>query len=77
MQRLADYRETWGVDFKQLLERAGAVGVFARLVSGVPAPITPIEEGEQIRELREPWDASLQFGHAEGTSACTARRRAW
>jgi glyoxylase-like metal-dependent hydrolase (beta-lactamase superfamily II) len=64
--RLADYRATWGVDFKQLLERAGAVGVFARLVSGVPAPSAPIEEGEQIGELREPWQASLHFGHAEG-----------
>ncbi len=27
---------------------------------------TPITEGERIAELRDPWQASLHFGHAEG-----------
>ena len=63
---LAEYRDTWGVDFEELLARAKAVGVFAKLTSGLPAQATPITEGERIAELRDPWSASLHFGHAEG-----------
>ncbi len=63
---LAEYRDAWGVDFEELLARAKAAGVFARLTSGLPAAGTPITAGERIAELRDPWQASLHFGHAEG-----------
>jgi glyoxylase-like metal-dependent hydrolase (beta-lactamase superfamily II) len=63
---LAEYRDTWGVDFAELLARAKAAGVFARLTTGLPAEGTPIAEGERLAELRDPWQASLHFGHAEG-----------
>jgi len=64
--RLAEYRETWGIDFESLLVRARAAGVFDRLVSGMPAPSADIADEERIAELRDPWRASLHFGHAEG-----------
>ncbi len=63
---LAEYRDTWGVDFEVLLTRARAAGVYDRLVSGMPAPTSFITEGERIAELRDPWHASLHHGHAEG-----------
>jgi glyoxylase-like metal-dependent hydrolase (beta-lactamase superfamily II) len=63
---LAEYRDTWGVDFEVLLTRARAAGVYEKLVSGMPAPTAFITEGERIAELRDPWNASLHFGHAEG-----------
>jgi glyoxylase-like metal-dependent hydrolase (beta-lactamase superfamily II) len=63
---LAEYRSTWGVDFTALVERAGARGAFQRLVSGLPEPSAPIVAGECPAELRDPWRASLHFGHAEG-----------
>jgi glyoxylase-like metal-dependent hydrolase (beta-lactamase superfamily II) len=65
-ERLAEYREAWGVDFAALLTRARAAGVFERLVSGMPKDAPAIREGERIGELRDPWQASLHFGHAEG-----------
>lgn len=61
-----EYRRTWGVDFEALLIRAQAAGVFGKLTSGMPPEGRPIEDGERIRELRDPWHASLHFGHAEG-----------
>jgi glyoxylase-like metal-dependent hydrolase (beta-lactamase superfamily II) len=63
---LAEYRDTWGVDFAALLSRARGAGVFERLVSGMPEEAPAIYEGEHIEELRDPWQASLHFGHAEG-----------
>lgn len=63
---LDEYRRTWGVDFEALLIQARAAGVFDKLVSGIPAPTDFIREGERIGELRDPWVASLHFGHAEG-----------
>ena len=63
---LAEYRDTWGVDFDALLTRARAAGVFDKLVSGIPAQTCFITEGERIAELRDPWYASVHFGHAEG-----------
>lgn len=63
---LAEYRDTWGVDFGALLHRARAAGVFEKLTSGMPEPGAPILEGERIAELRDPWIASVHFGHAEG-----------
>ena len=63
---LSEYRNTWGVDFEELLARAKAAGVFEKLTTGLPAAGTPIAEGERIAELRDPWQASLHFGHAEG-----------
>jgi glyoxylase-like metal-dependent hydrolase (beta-lactamase superfamily II) len=65
-ERLAEYHEAWGVDFAALLTRARAVGVFEKLVSGMPKDAPAICEGERIGELRDPWQASLHFGHAEG-----------
>ena len=65
-EALAEYRDTWGVDFEVLLTRARAAGVYDRLVSGMPAPTSFITEGERIAELRDPWHASLHHGHAEG-----------
>jgi glyoxylase-like metal-dependent hydrolase (beta-lactamase superfamily II) len=63
---LAEYRRMWGVDFEELLARAKAAGVFEKLNTGLPAQSAPITEGERIVELRDPWQASLHFGHAEG-----------
>ena len=63
---LAEYRQTWGVDFAALLTRARAAGVFEKLVTGVPAATDFIREGECVGELRDPWQASLHDGHAEG-----------
>jgi glyoxylase-like metal-dependent hydrolase (beta-lactamase superfamily II) len=63
---LTEYRREWGVDFAALLERARAAGVFGKLISGIPPQAPPVVEGERIAELREPWQASLHFGHAEG-----------
>jgi glyoxylase-like metal-dependent hydrolase (beta-lactamase superfamily II) len=63
---LVEYRQTWGVNFAELVARAGAVGVYERLVSGLPEASAPIGEGERIDELRDPWCATLHFGHAEG-----------
>lgn len=65
-ESLRKYRETWGVDFEALVARARAAGVFERLISGVPPETRFIEEGERIAQLRDPWEASLHFGHAEG-----------
>ena len=62
----ADYRHTWGVDFEELLTRAKAAGVFAKFTTGLPAESAAIAEGERIAQLRDPWQASLHFGHAEG-----------
>ena len=62
----ADYRQTWGVDFEELLTRAKAAGMFAKFTTGLPAESAAIAEGERIAELRDPWQASLHFGHAEG-----------
>ena len=63
---LADYRDTWGVDFEALLGSARATGTLEKLLSGMPEAGEPIEEGETIRELRDPWEASMHFGHADG-----------
>lgn len=63
---LAEYRHTWGVDFEAVLAKAKAAGVFGKLTTGLPAAGTPILDGERIAELRDPWHASLHFGHAEG-----------
>ncbi len=63
---LAEYQDTWGIDFAALLARAKAAGVYAKLTSGMPAAGMPIVEGERMAELRDPWRASLHFGHAEG-----------
>jgi len=63
---LAAYRSEWGVDFVALLARARGAGSFDKLLSGIPAETDPIVEGERIGELRDPWQASLHFGHAEG-----------
>jgi glyoxylase-like metal-dependent hydrolase (beta-lactamase superfamily II) len=63
---LAEYRSIWGVDFAELVERARAGGAYQRLVSGLPDPAPAIAEGEWLAELRDPWRASLHFGHAEG-----------
>jgi len=63
---LAAYRSEWGVDFVALLARARGAGSFDKLLSGIPAETDPIVEGERIGELRDPWVASLHFGHAEG-----------
>lgn len=65
-EALAQYRDTWGVDFESLRARARAGGVFDKLVSGIPPETSFITEGERIAELRDPWAASLHFGHAEG-----------
>lgn len=63
---LEQYRETWGYDFHALLERARTSATFAHLLSGMPPEMPPIAEGERLAELRDPWRASLHFGHAEG-----------
>jgi glyoxylase-like metal-dependent hydrolase (beta-lactamase superfamily II) len=65
-EAFADYRQTWDVDFAALLMRAKAAGVFARFTTGLPAESAAITDGERIAELRDPWRASLHFGHAEG-----------
>ena len=63
---LAAYRREWGVDFEALVARARGAGSFDKLLSGIPAATADIVEGERIGELRDPWQASLHFGHAEG-----------
>jgi glyoxylase-like metal-dependent hydrolase (beta-lactamase superfamily II) len=63
---LADYRDTWGVDFEALLGSARATGTLEKLLSGMPEAGVAITEGETIPELREPWVASVHFGHADG-----------
>jgi glyoxylase-like metal-dependent hydrolase (beta-lactamase superfamily II) len=63
---LREYRELWGVDFEALVRRAGGSGSFEKLISGIPAPAPYITEDQRIGELRDPWRASLHFGHAEG-----------
>ncbi len=63
---LDDYRHAWGVDFEALLAKAKAAGVYGKLTTGLPDEGAPITEGERIAELRDPWRASLHFGHAEG-----------
>jgi glyoxylase-like metal-dependent hydrolase (beta-lactamase superfamily II) len=63
---LAEYRARWGVDFAALVQRARAQGAYGRLVSGLPPPSPFITEGEFPAELRDPWRASLHFGHAAG-----------
>ncbi|HUL19743.1 MAG TPA: MBL fold metallo-hydrolase [Steroidobacteraceae bacterium] len=63
---LAAYRREWGVDFEALVARARGAGSFEKLLSGIPAETAAIVEGERIGELRDPWQASLHFGHAEG-----------
>ncbi len=63
---LADYRDTWGVDFEALLSSARATGTLENLLSGMPEAGAAISDGETIAELREPWVASLHFGHADG-----------
>jgi glyoxylase-like metal-dependent hydrolase (beta-lactamase superfamily II) len=63
---LAAYRREWGVDFGALVARARGAGSFEKLLSGIPAETAAIVEGERIGELRDPWEASLHFGHAEG-----------
>jgi glyoxylase-like metal-dependent hydrolase (beta-lactamase superfamily II) len=45
---------------------ARGAGSFDKLCGGIPAETDPIVEGERIGELRDPWQASLHFGHAEG-----------
>jgi glyoxylase-like metal-dependent hydrolase (beta-lactamase superfamily II) len=65
-QALRDYRELWGVDFEELLRRARASGTLEKLLSGMPEAAASIVEGECIAELRDPWQASLHFGHADG-----------
>ena len=63
---LADYRDTWGVDFETLLGSARATGTLEKLLSGMPEAGAAITEGETIAELRDPWEASVHFGHADG-----------
>jgi glyoxylase-like metal-dependent hydrolase (beta-lactamase superfamily II) len=63
---LQEYRERWGVDFEALVSRARAGGTFDKLISGIPGEAPFITEGERLPELRDPWHASLHFGHAEG-----------
>jgi glyoxylase-like metal-dependent hydrolase (beta-lactamase superfamily II) len=63
---LEKYREHWGVDFEALVSRARGAGGFDKLLSGIPAATPFITDGERIAELRDPWHASLHFGHAEG-----------
>ncbi len=63
---LTDYRDTWGVDFEALLGSARAPGTLQKLLSGMPAAAPCIVEGERIAELRDAWQASLHFGHADG-----------
>jgi glyoxylase-like metal-dependent hydrolase (beta-lactamase superfamily II) len=63
---LADYRDTWGVDFETLLGSARATGTLEKLLSGMPEAGAAITEGETIAELRDPWQASVHFGHADG-----------
>jgi glyoxylase-like metal-dependent hydrolase (beta-lactamase superfamily II) len=63
---LAEYRDTWGVDFEALLGSARATGTLEKLLSGMPEAGAAIVEGETVAELREPWVASLHFGHADG-----------
>ncbi len=63
---LAAYRREWGVDFAALVARARGAGTFDGLFSGIPAATAAIVEGERLGELRDPWQASLHFGHAEG-----------
>lgn len=63
---LRQYRETWGVNFEEVRARAGVGGAFERYVSGLPPHAPFVQEGERIAELRDPWRASLHFGHAEG-----------
>lgn len=63
---LADYRDTWGVDFETLLGSARATGTLEKFLSGMPEAGAAITEGETIAELRDPWEASVHFGHADG-----------
>ena len=63
---LSDYRDTWGVDFEALLGSARATGTLEKLLSGMPPAAPCILEGERIAELRDAWQASLHFGHADG-----------
>ncbi len=63
---LADYRERWGVDFEALFAQAQAREVLGSIVSGLPVPGAAIADGETIAELKDPWRASMHFGHADG-----------
>jgi glyoxylase-like metal-dependent hydrolase (beta-lactamase superfamily II) len=63
---LEEYQHTWGVSFQALVSQARAEGVFEKMVSGMPARTQYLEEGERPAELRDPWQASVHFGHAEG-----------
>jgi glyoxylase-like metal-dependent hydrolase (beta-lactamase superfamily II) len=63
---LADYRDTWGVDFEALLGSARATGTLETLLSGMPAAAAAITEGETLTEFSDPWVASVHFGHADG-----------
>jgi glyoxylase-like metal-dependent hydrolase (beta-lactamase superfamily II) len=63
---LAEYRDTWGVDFAALLGSARATGTLEKLLSGMPEAGAAITEAETIGELRDPWRASVHFGHADG-----------
>jgi glyoxylase-like metal-dependent hydrolase (beta-lactamase superfamily II) len=63
---LEDYRDTWGVDFEALLGSARATGTREQLLSGMPEAGAAITEGETLPELRDPWVASIHFGHADG-----------
>jgi len=72
---LHEYRASFGVDFPALVRRAGGVGVFGRLVSGIPQPAPYLIEGEVPAEFADPWHASLHFGHAEG-HVCLHQREA-
>jgi glyoxylase-like metal-dependent hydrolase (beta-lactamase superfamily II) len=63
---LAEYRDTWGVDFEALLASARATGTLEQILSGMPEAGVAITEGETIAELRDPWVASVHFGHADG-----------
>ena len=65
-EALAEFRKTWGVDLEALALRANAPAAYIRRQSGLPPEAPAIVDGERLTELRDPWQASLHFGHAEG-----------
>ncbi len=65
-EAVAEHRETWGVDYKAVAARARSPAMYLEVQSGLPVPAPVIVEGERPVELRDPWEASLHFGHADG-----------